>query len=108
MSFTHLNIRSEYSLVDGSIKIKKLVKSLSAEGYTAAALTDSDAMHGAIEFYTACQSENIKPIIGISLNISSLEAHENVFKLLFLVTNEKGYTNLSKLEASFELCVFVS
>jgi DNA polymerase-3 subunit alpha len=97
--FVHLNIHSEYSLLDGSLKIKKLVKALAQQGYQAAALTDTDAMHGCIEFYLACLAENIKPIIGSIISIESLvdPTSSSVFTLTFLAKDEEGYQNLSKL-----------
>ena len=70
--FVHLHIHSEYSILDGSIKIKKLVKELAKQGATAAALTDHDGMHGALEFYLACQSEKINGIIGHEINVEPL------------------------------------
>lgn len=97
--FVHLHIHSEYSILDGSIKLKKLIKELSKRGAKAAALTDHDGMHGALEFYLACQSEKINGIIGYEANIAAA-FHPNqkqAFHLILLAENNTGYTNLIKL-----------
>lgn len=97
--FVHLHIHSEYSLLDGSIKVKKLVKELSKRGAKAAALTDHDAMHGVLEFYLACQAEKINGIIGYEINIEPLfiEDKKQVCHLVLLAENDSGYANLIKL-----------
>jgi DNA polymerase III subunit alpha len=63
--FVHLHCHSEYSLLDGLPKIKKMVKTAKELGMEAIALTDHGVMHGAIEFYKEAQKEGIKPIIGM-------------------------------------------
>ena len=97
--FVHLHIHSEYSILDGSIKIKKLVKELAKRGASAAALTDHDGMHGALEFFLACQSEKINGIIGYEVNIEPLflENKKTPTHLILLAENEIGYKNLIKL-----------
>jgi DNA polymerase-3 subunit alpha len=97
--FVHLHVHSEYSILDGSIKIKKLVKELAKQGYPAAALTDHDGMHGALEFYLACQSEKINGIIGHEINIEPLflDNKKSPTHLILLAENEEGYKNLIKL-----------
>ena len=61
MSFVHLHMHTEYSLLDGSIKIEDLVKKVKELGMNAVAITDHGNMFGAVEFYKACKKENIKP-----------------------------------------------
>jgi DNA polymerase-3 subunit alpha len=97
--FVHLHIHSEYSLLDGSIKVKKLVKELSKRGAKAAALTDHDAMHGVLEFYLSCHSEKINGIIGYELNVAPkyLEEKKHTCHLVLLAENDLGYSNLIKL-----------
>ncbi|BBH52082.1 DNA polymerase III subunit alpha [Fluviispira sanaruensis] len=97
--FVHLHIHSEYSLLDGSIKVKKLVKELSKRGVKAAALTDHDAMHGVLEFYLSCQAEKINGIIGYEINVECiyLENKKQVSHLILLAENDEGYANLIKL-----------
>lgn len=99
MDFVHLHIHSEYSLLDGSIKIKKLIKELAKRGSVAAALTDHDGMHGALEFYLACQSEKINGIIGYELNIPNLflTQQKETSHLVLLAETDQGYKNLLKL-----------
>lgn len=99
MDFVHLHVHSEYSLLDGSIKIKKMVKELAKRGCSAAALTDHDGMHGALEFYLACQAEKINGIIGYEINMEPLflEDKKSTTHLVLLAENELGYSNLLKL-----------
>lgn len=99
MDFVHLHIHSEYSLLDGSIKIKKLVKELAKRQACAAALTDHDALHGALEFYLACQAEKINGIIGYEINMEPLflQDKKKTFHLILIAENTTGYANLLKL-----------
>ncbi|MBQ4000756.1 MAG: PHP domain-containing protein, partial [Lachnospiraceae bacterium] len=62
MAFTHLHVHSEYSLLDGSAKIKELVQTAKEQGFTSLAITDHGVMYGVIEFYRACKKAGIKPI----------------------------------------------
>ncbi len=64
MSFVHLHVHTEYSLLDGACRIRDLPKIVKEMGQTACAITDHGVMYGAIDFYRACQAEGIKPIIG--------------------------------------------
>ena len=70
MAFTHLHVHSHYSLLDGLPKIKELVKAAKKKGFSSVAITDSGAMYGAIEFYKACEAEDIKPIIGFEAYVA--------------------------------------
>lgn len=98
-NFVPLHIHSEYSLLDGSIKIKKLVKELVSRGHSAAALTDHDALHGLLEFYLSCQAEKINGIIGYEINVEPLllDSKKATCHLILLAYNNTGYTNLVKL-----------
>ena len=64
MSFTHLHVHTEYSLLDGSNKIKEYVKRIKELGMTAGAITDHGVMYGVIDFYKAAREAGIKPILG--------------------------------------------
>ena len=64
MKFTHLHVHTQYSLLDGSAKIKELVPRAKELGMDALAITDHGAMYGVIEFYKTCKANGIKPIIG--------------------------------------------
>ena len=66
-SFTHLHVHSEYSLFDGTIKIRDLIRRVKERGHTHVALTDHGNMHGAIEFYQEAKANGIHPILGIEL-----------------------------------------
>ena len=70
MDFTHLHVHTEYSLLDGSGKIKDMVHRAKELGMDALAITDHGVMYGAIDFYRACLAEGIKPIIGCEVYVA--------------------------------------
>src|SRR5690625_5169478 len=101
-NFVHLRVHSAYSLSEGAIRIKELVKLCSAQGMPAVAVTDSGNLFGAMEFSLAAAGAGIQPIIGCVLAV--YEAPEEVGarprpmeRILLLVQNETGYRNLLKL-----------
>ncbi|OPF51007.1 DNA polymerase III subunit alpha [Clostridium baratii] len=109
--FCHLHLHTEYSLLDGSGKIKKLVKKAKELGMESMAITDHGVMYGCVDFYKASKEEGIKPILGCEVYVASKSMHiKNVDKdnttnhLVLLVKNEVGYENLMKIvsEASIE------
>src|SRR3989344_3485711 len=69
--FVHLHTHSHYSLLDGLSKVKDMVKLAKAHGQTAIALTDHGVMYGAIDFYTQCKKNDIKPIIGCEVYVAN-------------------------------------
>ena len=99
MSFTHLHLHTEYSLLDGACRISKLVEKLQSLGMTSCAVTDHGAMYGAIDFYTAMTDAGIKPIIGMEAYVCrdrmdrSPAGRENSH-LILLCENNTGYQNL--------------
>src|SRR3989344_2654317 len=102
--FVHLHCHSEYSLLDGLPKIEKLINCSKKLGMEAVALTDHGVMHGAVEFYKAAKSENIKPIIGMEGYITPLSHHkkdgregQDNFHITLLAKDLQGYKNLMKL-----------
>ena len=103
MSFVHLHVHTEYSLLDGLNKIKNLVSTIKDMGMNSLAITDHGNMYGAIEFYKACQKADIKPIIGCEtylapngrLDKTSTNRHNQ--HLILLAKNQQGYKNLMKL-----------
>ena len=104
MSFVHLHVHTMYSLLDGSSKIKEIVKQTKALGMDALAITDHGVMYGAIDFYKACLEEGIKPIIGCEVYVASGSRFDREEKngarydhLLLLCENNTGYQNLMKL-----------
>ncbi len=104
MSFVHLHVHTEYSLLDGFCKINGLAKRVTELGQTAVAITDHGVMYGAIDFYRACKAEGIKPIIGCEVYVTPQDrtrfdrVHEldaESRHLVLLCRNEEGYKNLS-------------
>jgi DNA polymerase-3 subunit alpha len=110
MSFAHLHVHSEYSLLDGASRIPKLVARAKELGMPALALTDHGTMYGTIDFYRACRKEKIKPIIGIETYLAarrmtdkSLEVDRKRFHLLLLAMSDTGYKNLLKIASASQL-----
>ena len=104
MSFAHLHVHTEYSLLDGACRIRDLPKLVKSMGQTACAITDHGVMYGAIDFYRACKAEGIKPIIGCEVYVAPRtrfdKQHEfdsEARHLVLLCENEEGYRNLSYL-----------
>ena len=104
MSFVHLHMHTEFSLLDGAIKIKDLVKKVKENDMKAVAITDHGNMFGAINFYKECKAQGIKPIIGIEAYVaprSHLEKEGKIDSepnhLILLAKNNEGYKNLIKL-----------
>ena len=102
--FVHLHVHSEFSLLDGAIRIKDLPVRVKELGMSAIALTDHGVMYGAIDFYKACKKEGIKPIIGCEVYVaprSRFDKEPNIDNkynhLILLAKNNDGYKNLSKL-----------
>lgn len=107
MGFVHLHMHTEYSLLDGAIRIEKLVQKVKQMGMNAVAITDHGNMFGAIELYKACKKEGIKPIIGCEVYVaprSRLDKQGKIdtepYHLILLAMNQTGYQNLVKLCSS--------
>lgn len=107
MSFVHLHVHSEYSLLEAACRVKAIAKKAAAMQMPAVALTDNGNMFGAVEFYFACKDNNVKPILGLDAYIapgSRLEKKQDrdqvsagPRRLVFLAQNTEGYKNLCKL-----------
>src|SRR5271166_5378696 len=95
--FVHLRLHSEYSVVEGLVRIDEAVKRAAADGQGALALTDSANLFGAIRFYTAARKRGVKPIIGCDVWISSDADPDHPHRLLLLVQNRAGYLSLCHL-----------
>lgn len=106
MSFTHLHVHTEYSLLDGSCKIEELVKRAKELGFDSLAITDHGVMYGVIDFYKAANKVGIKPIIGCEVYVapgsrfdreSGGENDSRYHHLVLLAENNEGYANLMKI-----------
>ena len=102
MPFVHLHLHTEYSLLDGACRIRKLVERVRELGQTAVAITDHGVMYGVIDFYRACKAAGIKPIIGCEVYVAPRTRFDKVHEfdaesrhLVLLCRNEEGYRNLS-------------
>ncbi len=96
-SFVHLRVHSEYSLVDGLVRVKPLVARAAELGMPAVALTDQSNLFALVRFYQAALSAGIKPIAGVDAWLRNPEDINNPFRLVFLVQNNQGYKNLTRL-----------
>ena len=105
MSFTHLHVHTEYSLLDGSNKIKEYVSRVKELGMNSAAITDHGVMYGVIDFYKAARAPGIKPILGCEVYVAPgsrfdrelSHGDDRYYHLVLLAENNKGYQNLMKI-----------
>ena len=105
MAFTHLHVHTEYSLLDGSNKIKEYVKRVKELGMDSAAITDHGVMYGIIDFYKAAREEGIKPILGCEVYVAPNSrfdkeltgGEDRYYHLILLAENNTGYANLMKI-----------
>ena len=105
MSFVHLHTHTEYSLLDGSNKIKEYVQQVKKLGMDAAAITDHGVMFGVIDFYRAARDAGIKPIIGCEIYVAPNSrfdkeitgGEDRYYHLVLLAENDIGYHNLMKI-----------
>ncbi|MCH5254643.1 MAG: DNA polymerase III subunit alpha [Lachnospiraceae bacterium] len=105
MAFTHLHVHTEYSLLDGSNKIKEYVKRVKELGMDSAAITDHGVMYGVIDFYKAAKEAGINPIIGCEVYVAPNSrfdkeltgGEDRYYHLVLLAENNTGYSNLMKI-----------
>ncbi|MBQ0058347.1 MAG: PHP domain-containing protein, partial [Lachnospiraceae bacterium] len=106
MKFTHLHVHTEYSLLDGSNKIKEYVERVKELGMSAAAITDHGAMYGCVDFYRAARKAGIKPILGCEVYVApgsrfdkenGVVGDDRYHHLVLLAENDVGYHNLMKI-----------
>lgn len=95
--FVHLRLHSEFSLVDGLVQIKPLMKALPTRGMNAIAVTDFCNLFSAIKLYQSAVSSGIKPIIGCDIPCFDAQNQTFIASLVFLCQNETGYRNLTRL-----------
>ncbi len=105
MSFTHLHVHTEYSLLDGSNKIKEYVSRVKELGMNSAAITDHGVMYGVIDFYKAARAAGIKPVLGCEVYVAPgsrfdrelSHGDDRYYHLVLLAENNQGYQNLMKI-----------
>ena len=105
MAFTHLHVHTEYSLLDGSCKIKELTAKAKELGMDSLAITDHGVMYGVIDFYRAAREAGIKPIIGCEVYVApnsrfdreTTGGEDRYYHLVLLAENDTGYHNLMKI-----------
>ena len=105
--FTHLHLHTQYSLLEGAIRIKDLVTALKNKGFESCAITDHGNMFGVIEFYHALRESGLKPLIGVGASVidcdspeapsGSVRKNNNLRQTQFLCQNRQGYHNLGFL-----------
>jgi DNA polymerase-3 subunit alpha len=96
-SFVHLHLHTEYSLVDGTVRIKQLLAQARELGMPAVAVTDQQNLFALVKFYRAAEQAGIKPIVGAEVMINSLEDPDQVSRLVLLCQDRSGYLNLCQL-----------
>ena len=105
MSFVHLHVHTEYSLLDGSNKIKEYVSRVKELGMDSAAITDHGVMYGVIDFYREARRQGINPILGCEIYVAPHSrfdrevtgGDDRYYHLVLLAENDKGYANLMKI-----------
>ena len=105
MGFTHLHVHTEYSLLDGSNKIKEYVARVKELGMDSAAITDHGVMYGCIDFYRAAKEAGINPILGCEVYVAPgsrfdkemQHGEDRYYHLVLLAENNQGYSNLMKI-----------
>ncbi len=105
MSFTHLHVHTEFSLLDGSCKIKELIARAKELGMDSLAITDHGVMYGVIDFYKAAREAGIRPVIGCEIYVApgsrfdkgAGQSEDRYYHLVLLAENDTGYSNLMKI-----------
>ena len=104
MSFVHLHVHTEYSLLDGACRIPRLMERVKALGQEAVAITDHGTMYGVVDFYKAAKAAGVQPIIGCEVSVAPRtrfdkehDRDKHPYHLILLCRNEEGYRNLSHM-----------
>ncbi|CAH0443712.1 DNA polymerase III subunit alpha [Ralstonia syzygii subsp. syzygii] len=97
--FVHLRLHSEYSIVDGNVRLDEAVKAAAADGMGALALTDLANAFGLVRFYKEARGKGVKPVVGADVWITNHDERDKPGRLLLLVRNKPGYLNLCMLLA---------
>lgn len=96
-TFVHLHLHTEYSLVDGLIRIKPLAQQVAEAGMPAVAVTDQSNLFAMVKFYRAAQAAGVKPIVGVDVWIGGEDESESPSRLVLLCRSDQGYRNLTRL-----------
>ncbi|MHA7855626.1 DNA polymerase III subunit alpha [Marinobacter shengliensis] len=96
-TFVHLRVHSEYSMVDGLVRVKPLISRVAELGMPAVGLTEQSNMCSLVRFYKAAMGAGVKPIIGADLWLENPDEPENPFRLTLLARDEKGYLHLTEI-----------
>lgn len=94
--FVHLHLHTEFSLIDGTVRVKPLVEAAARQGMPAVAVTDQGNLFGMVKFYTAAVAAGVKPLIGADLRVADRERDDH-HTMTFLCMNDAGYANLTRL-----------
>ena len=97
LPFVHLRVHTEFSLVDGLVRLKPLLKTATEQGMPALAVTDETNLFGLVKFYSGAQGAGLKPIIGSDLWLTNPHDNEHPYRLTLLAMNNTGYRNLTEL-----------
>jgi len=96
-AFVHLRLHTEYSLVDGIVRVKPLMKAVAGAGMPAVAMTDQSNLFAMVKFYTAAMAAGVKPIIGADVWLHNAQEPSQPDRLVLLCKDKVGYLNLSRL-----------
>ncbi|MBT7461283.1 MAG: PHP domain-containing protein, partial [Waddliaceae bacterium] len=107
MSWVPLHVHSQYSILDATASVKRIAEKAAALEMPAVAITDHGNMFGAVDFFKACSSKGVKPIIGCEVYVATTSRHEkqriagkkNAYHLVLLAKNQEGYHNICKLSS---------
>lgn len=94
-TFVHLRVHSEYSMVDGLVRVKPLISRVAELGMPAVGLTEQSNMCSLVRFYKAAMGAGVKPIIGADIWLENPDEPENPFRLTLLARDNDGYLNLT-------------
>ena len=97
MPFVHLRVHTEFSVVDGTLRVDEAVAAAAADGQGALAITDLSNLFGAVKFYSAARAAGVKPIIGVEICLEPEGSERQPSRLVLLVQSREGWLNLSDL-----------
>ena len=97
MSFVHLRLHTEFSLVDSTIRIKQLMPAVEEAGMPAVAMTDQNNLFGMVKFYRAARAQGLKPLFGVDVLLEDEDDESLLYHMILLCQNNEGYHNVTKL-----------